>query len=535
MRKIISFAVAAAVMCSAAAMPASAMEAATYEEYHEQRAQVEVFPDPDAIAINYIEDSFTFHVYKDYAVLAEYMDKNAVEVTIPAEVVNSDTKEKVPVVGIVDTPFGFCRDLEKITIPDSFVHFDWYSLTCTTLVKFGSTEEPVPKVKEVAVSETNPNYTVRDGLLYSKDMKTLIGCPPALEMKELALPEQTETIGDCAFYAHTSLEKAVVPSTVKHINNSAFTACMSLGAVELPESITSVSGDMFYYCTALTDVRFNGKIEKIGYGAFNHCDSLTEFAMPETVTAVGSAAFEDSPCIENVNGVHYVGNWAVGSDDDIAEAVLREGTVGIADMAFVSRQECTLFDVPASVKYLGYVAYTGLSMGSAAVVKYRAAKLPETALAAAKNATDFYIYDPECDIFDSEKTIPAEYKYSTKTKSDNTWDGMPITVTASDVPPLLTDEKVTGEVVIHGYEGSTAQKYAEKYGRKFELITDTPSFRAGDVNNDGEVGIADAVSLQKWLLGEGGSMQADWHAADLCKDNVIDSYDLIMMRKMLTK
>ena len=498
MRKLAALAVAAAMLCgsSAAAMPVCAIEAVTAQDYSALAKTIPEFPDPEEKYSEVVDGSFTFHVYKEFAVLAKYMDTTVTEVVIPAEVFAPETKENVPVVGCVDNPFGFCRDLEKITLPDTFEHFTWFSLTNTAVTNLESTEEPMPKVKEVVVSETNPYFTAVDGILYSKDMKTLVGCPPALGIKELKLPAETESIGDYAFYANLTLEKAVIPATVKHIHNNAFVAAFALKSVELPETITAVSGDMFFYCTSLTDVKFNGKVEQIGYGAFNHCDSLTQFDLPETVTVIGRDAFKDTPCTENVGGIDYIGSWAVGSDEDIEQALVRSGTVGIAEMTFMVRNKCTLVDIPASVKYIGNIAYTGLSTGKAAVVHYRAAQLPEKVLAAAKNTTDFYFYDPACDIFDSEKTIPAEYKYSNGTDRDTTWS-ISADDTAEDnsytinwtggariaddepVAPLL-DDKVTGEVTIHGYAGSTAQKYAEKYNRKFELIAGAPRYTLAD-------------------------------------------------------
>ena len=55
----------------------------------------------------------------------------------------------------------------------------------------------------------------------------------------------------------------------------------------------------------------------------------------------------------------------------------------------------------------------------------------------------------------------------------------------------------------------------------------------GDVNSDGEFTVADAVSLQKWLLGAPDSELAHWRAADLCKDGRLDTFDLCLMRKDL--
>lgn len=55
----------------------------------------------------------------------------------------------------------------------------------------------------------------------------------------------------------------------------------------------------------------------------------------------------------------------------------------------------------------------------------------------------------------------------------------------------------------------------------------------GDVNADGEFNVADIVTLQKWLLRKSGIELADWQAADVNKDDRIDVFDLILMRKKL--
>ncbi|MBQ7292989.1 MAG: hypothetical protein IJW79_04530, partial [Clostridia bacterium] len=50
---------------------------------------------------------------------------------------------------------------------------------------------------------------------------------------------------------------------------------------------------------------------------------------------------------------------------------------------------------------------------------------------------------------------------------------------------------------------------------------------SGDVNKDGTFSIADAVSLQNYLLGKSDAILADLKAADLYTDNKIDVYDFI--------
>lgn len=53
-----------------------------------------------------------------------------------------------------------------------------------------------------------------------------------------------------------------------------------------------------------------------------------------------------------------------------------------------------------------------------------------------------------------------------------------------------------------------------------------------DVNSDGEFNTADIVALQKWLLGSGAL--ANWKAADIYHDDKLDSFDLVLMKQLIT-
>lgn len=54
---------------------------------------------------------------------------------------------------------------------------------------------------------------------------------------------------------------------------------------------------------------------------------------------------------------------------------------------------------------------------------------------------------------------------------------------------------------------------------------------AGDVNGDGVLNVADLIMVQKWILGSGELKNPQ--KADLCQDNIIDAFDLCLMRKLL--
>ena len=575
---------------------ANALNTISFKDLGEQSKEEDAdMPDLEAAHKKVAEGDFTFNVYADFAFLTDFSNLEAEKVEIPAEI------DGIPVVGVDGTPFGNCRNLKSITLPDSMQYFDWFDLVCVvTRVSSGSSgshtisintqlteideettfnpsnvaimadEEDVIYhiVETVKVSETNPYFTLSDGILYTKDMTKLIGCPPAMDLTELKISEKAEIINDYAFATCYKLKDLVIPENIKQINNSAFSACINLESVELPKSINAVYTGTFYMCESLKNVKFNGDISAIGAGAFAECSSLTEFDIPDSVKYIGTNAFEFSPCIEVINDIHYVDNWVVDSEEDIENAVPKKGTVGIAEMSFQFTKNIKHVDFPESVIYVSDIAIVATG-NYPYEIHYRASYINEDTLRGAKSASDFYIYDKECDIFDSEKTIPAEYKINEK-MPDLESDGV-ITSIWGDIAGETVEEPeepVDKSVVIHGYAGSTAQAYAEKYNRKFEVIEEeipqtttaeiTTTTTAtivetttvttekntedvvteivkGDANGDGKMTIADAVSLTNWIMGVSDAKLENPDAVDLCEDGKIDVFDLCLLREELVK
>lgn len=57
----------------------------------------------------------------------------------------------------------------------------------------------------------------------------------------------------------------------------------------------------------------------------------------------------------------------------------------------------------------------------------------------------------------------------------------------------------------------------------------------GDLNGDGELTIADIVILQNWLMNASETELINWKSADLCKDDILDIYDLCLMKQEFLK
>ena len=83
------------------------------------------------------------------------------------------------------------------------------------------------------------------------------------------------------------------------------------------------------------------------------------------------------------------------------------------------------------------------------------------------------------------------------------------------------DEEITADSV---YSAATDQVLYVHW------IAAEPS---GDCTGDGEFDVLDVVALQKWLLACEDTGLTDWQAADLCQDDVLDVFDLGMMKRHL--
>ena len=114
---------------------------------------------------------------------------------------------------------------------------------------------------------------------------------------------------------------------------------------------------------------------------------------------------------------------------------------------------------------------------------------------------------------------------------------------------LKGDEAVNGEctkVDANPTPANLMKHIAEDLGTAFSNNSDTTindgypvlawqteSKTIGDINNDGKIGIADAVVLQRHILGKTPLNSNKFYAADINEDKCVDIFDMVSMRKLL--
>lgn len=149
------------------------------------------------------------------------------------------------------------------------------------------------KLQGFVVNDTNPYFTVKDGVLFDKSGKKLIRYPVGRADAAYAIPEGTETIADAAFMmpatatASGALKTVTFPDSLQKIEDGAFRQS-SITSVELPNV---EYGKYVFDCSALQSVTAVDDLTAIPEKAFWGCDELTSVDLGN-VTTIGVSAFE---------------------------------------------------------------------------------------------------------------------------------------------------------------------------------------------------------------------------------------------------
>lgn len=182
------------------------------------------------------------------------------------------------------------------------------------------------------------------GVFYSKNGKSLVSAKKSIE-GSYAVKDDTEEIGDNAFWGCAFLRKVAVPNTVVRIGDEAFARCISLESVCIPASVEKIGKNPF---VDLDSKVINNESEayvidnKILYSADRTrlVSCLTDAAMvivPKTVRVIGSLAFTRRAKLKKVqlpDGLECIGRDSFSDCYALEEVVIPASVKTIAPYAF---------------------------------------------------------------------------------------------------------------------------------------------------------------------------------------------------------
>ncbi len=177
------------------------------------------------------------------------------------------------------------KDLSSYTVPETvsvlsanafrnnkYLKTLIFSETLTDITDIDAFSETA--IENFEVDENNQHLCSENGVLYSKDKKTLISYPTGKAKADFIIPDTVNIIGDYAF--RKSSITSIDLSNVEKIGVSAFEEAVSLKVIDFPETVTEIADKAFLRCS-LVHIYIPQGVAKIGAGAFG--ENLSLFAI----------------------------------------------------------------------------------------------------------------------------------------------------------------------------------------------------------------------------------------------------------------
>ncbi len=184
-----------------------------------------------------------------------------IEIIIPETIKYKENDYKVE--RINNSAFCLNTKTEIISIPSGVENIEKHTFErCTSL-------------RKISVSENNKKYCSNfEGVLFSKDRKSLLVYPAGKKDSTYVIPNDVEKISDGAFYGNMNLRYADMSDSVVLIGDQAFYNCSELISIRVSSKITVIGNNAFMGCTSLRHVEIPASAELIGDAAFCGCSSL---------------------------------------------------------------------------------------------------------------------------------------------------------------------------------------------------------------------------------------------------------------------
>lgn len=188
--------------------------------------------------------------------------------------------------------FYHCKNLRKLTIPKN--------------VKVMG-NNPFAGCPNLKLENTSPYFTLVDGVLYDRDMTTLIYYPINDTRTSFTVPDGVRCLGKHCFFGCNNLRHITIPASVTKFENNPFSGCEQLEidnyslhyhiengviynryrteiigcfngtkaeCITLPDGLKSINRNAFWNCKGIEKIIIPRSVTRIGYNPFAGCENL---------------------------------------------------------------------------------------------------------------------------------------------------------------------------------------------------------------------------------------------------------------------
>ena len=286
--------------------------------------------------------------------------------------------------------FSGCKSLKKLDIPASCVEVESMIVSRCDNLEEVNLSDAVQKFPGLAVyssnnlmrintSDNNQYFKSVDGVLFTKDGKTIVRYPMGKDDVAYSIPDGVLTIGEEAF-DYAKIANVTIPNTVLTIESYAFENCKNIQTLTIPNSVTTIGGSAFNGCDKLDNVTMSSEVSSIESFAFGSCKNLRKFYIGANVCNINKLAFYNCQSLQEFEvdensifftvdaGILYTKNMEELVKCPMAlyaeEYIVPNGVKEIRAEAFASCTNVKRFYLPETLTTIGECAFENCNMAS---------------------------------------------------------------------------------------------------------------------------------------------------------------------------
>ena len=216
----------------------------------------------DAVTVS--PDDLQYEIFEEYGreyIAIYYYTGTDKKIIIPEKI------DGLPVCYLESYSFGDSTTLEYVQLPSTVEYISPGVFSGSSLLK------------EIAIPSSNKYFTCKDGVLYNKDMTTLVAFPVG-KGGSFTVPKSVVNIGDMAFYG-----------------------CYNLTSVQMYNNVLSIGQNTFELCWNMSSLRLSDNLEILGYRALAGCGALKSLHLPYSLKTIGKYALLGG--IDSAGNMYY--------------------------------------------------------------------------------------------------------------------------------------------------------------------------------------------------------------------------------------